>query len=102
LEVAFAGFQNALSQSMVVSYQKEPLMLAGSMQLERSASGANITGNALYDHVHRVAKVCAPSHCVLKQGPVLWLSFFAEHCSLVRVSGSYVEHSSLGWNGRGV
>ncbi len=54
------GMHNAVSQPMAVSYEKGVVALAGSVPLERVSSGANIAASALYDNVHRVAKVRHP------------------------------------------
>lgn len=68
-----AGTHNTVSQPMVVSYEKGPLVVAGSGPLERVSSGANINANALYDNVHRVAKVSTNEQSTASQCLPFWI-----------------------------
>ncbi len=53
-----AGVHNVYGQQVVLSYDKEALMLGGSVaMMERSGSGSTNPSNANYLNVHSVAKV---------------------------------------------
>ncbi len=53
-----AGVHNVYGQQVVLSYDKEALLLGGSVaMMERSGSGSTNPSNANYLNVHRVAKV---------------------------------------------
>lgn len=53
-----AGVHNVYGQQVVLSYDKEGLLLGGSVaMMERSGSGSTNPSNTNYLNVHRVAKV---------------------------------------------
>ena len=57
-----AGMHYGYGQQVVMSYEREPLVLGGSVaMMERSGSGSTNPSSAHYLQTHRIAKVCIQS-----------------------------------------